>query len=79
LTSSIIKLTIKKHFFLPDNKKRVVFRTRAIGGFDYGSFEGFQSMLEVVVVLTTIIVDLKNSYFLDANMTHFLVVHERTC
>ncbi|GAU31900.1 hypothetical protein TSUD_270850 [Trifolium subterraneum] len=66
-TSSNVKLTTKKHF-LHDKRKRVDFRTCAIGGFDYGSFEGPQSVLEAAAVLTAIIVVHESGHFLAASL-----------
>ncbi|KAI9086565.1 hypothetical protein K1719_031649 [Acacia pycnantha] len=51
-----INLTCKKRFLSEKSRctygNRVDFRTWAISGFDYGNFEGPQSVLEAVVVLT---------------------------
>ncbi|CAK8575681.1 unnamed protein product [Lathyrus sativus] len=67
-TSPNVKLTTKKQF-LHHNRNRVVdFRTSAIGGFDYGSFEGPQSVLEAVAVLTAIIVVHESGHFLAASL-----------
>lgn len=63
-----MKLTSKKQF-LHQNRNRVVdFRTCAIGGFDYGSFEGPQSVLEAAAVLTAIIVVHESGHFLAASL-----------
>lgn len=44
------------------------FRTWAIAGFDYGSFEGPQSVLEAAAVLTAIIVVHETGHFLAASL-----------
>lgn len=44
------------------------FRTCAIGGFDYGNFEGPQSVLEAAAVLTAIIVVHESGHFLAASL-----------
>lgn len=63
-----MKLTTKKQF-LHSKRNRVGFRTcRAIGGFDYGSFEGPQSVLEAAAVLTAIIVVHESGHFLAASL-----------
>lgn len=63
-----MKLTTKKQF-LHNKRNRVGFRTcRAIGGFDYGSFEGPQSVLEAAAVLTAIIVVHESGHFLAASL-----------
>ncbi|KAI9073354.1 hypothetical protein K1719_044695 [Acacia pycnantha] len=55
-----INLTCKKRFLSEKSRctygNRVDFRTWAISGFDYGNFEGPQSVLEAAAVLTAIIV-----------------------
>lgn len=66
-----MNLTFKKQFH--DNSRcthgnRVDFRTRAIGGFNYGSFEGPQSVLEAAAVLTAIIVVHETGHFLAASL-----------
>jgi len=54
---------------LHNKRNRVGFRTcRAIGGFDYGSFEGPQSVLEAAAVLTAIIVVHESGHFLAASL-----------
>jgi membrane-associated protease RseP (regulator of RpoE activity) len=63
-----VKFTTKKHFLHDNNRKRVDFRTCAIGGFDYGSFEGPQSVLEAAAVLTAIIVVHESGHFLAASL-----------
>ncbi|WJX49927.1 hypothetical protein P8452_36302 [Trifolium repens] len=67
-TSSNVKFTTKKHFLHDNRRKRVDFRTCAIGGFDYGSFEGPQSVLEAAAVLTAIIVVHESGHFLAASL-----------
>ncbi|XP_057455839.1 membrane metalloprotease ARASP, chloroplastic [Lotus japonicus] len=62
-----------KKRFLHDNSRfthgnRVDFRTWAIAGFDYGSFEGPQSVLEAAAVLTAIIVVHETGHFLAASL-----------
>ncbi|XP_061357761.1 membrane metalloprotease ARASP, chloroplastic-like [Gastrolobium bilobum] len=64
--------TCKKQF-LHDNRRcthgnRVDFRTWAIAGFDYGNFEGPQSVLEAAAVLTAIIVVHESGHFLAASL-----------
>lgn len=66
-----MNLTFKKQFH--DNSRcthgnRIDFRTRAIGGFNYGSFEGPQSVLEAAAVLTAIIVVHETGHFLAASL-----------
>jgi membrane-associated protease RseP (regulator of RpoE activity) len=63
-----VKFTTKKHFLHDNRRKRVDFRTCAIGGFDYGSFEGPQSVLEAAAVLTAIIVVHESGHFLAASL-----------
>lgn len=62
-----MKLTTKKHF-LHGNRIVEDFRTCAIGGFDYGNFEGPQSVLEAAAVLTAIIVVHESGHFLAASL-----------
>ncbi|XP_058751644.1 membrane metalloprotease ARASP, chloroplastic-like [Vicia villosa] len=67
-TSPNVKLTTKKPFLQQSRNRVVDFRTCAIGGFDYGSFEGPQSVLEAAAVLTAIIVVHESGHFLAASL-----------
>ncbi|KAK7257547.1 hypothetical protein RIF29_31594 [Crotalaria pallida] len=72
LFSPSLNFTTKKQFLGYDNnnnnnsRKRLDFRTWAIPGFDYGNFEGPQSVLEAAAVLTAIIVVHESGHFLAA-------------
>ncbi|KAF1885530.1 hypothetical protein Lal_00029419 [Lupinus albus] len=74
-----LNFTTKKQFLHGKNysrckhAKRFDFRTWAIAGFDYGSFEGPQSVLEAVAVLTAIIVVHESGHFLAVGFGPILV------
>ncbi|XP_028785644.1 membrane metalloprotease ARASP, chloroplastic-like [Neltuma alba] len=65
-----INFTCKKRFLFEKSRcthgNRVDFRTWAIPGFDYGNFEGPQSVLEAAAVLTAIIIVHESGHFLAA-------------
>ncbi|RYR69133.1 hypothetical protein Ahy_A03g015668 isoform B [Arachis hypogaea] len=73
--SNFSTLTFKKQLLNHNNSSgrfthgnRVDFRTLAIPGFDYGNFEGPQSVLEAAAVLTAIIVVHESGHFLAASL-----------
>ncbi|KAE9616805.1 putative S2P endopeptidase [Lupinus albus] len=69
-----LNFTTKKQFLHGNNNsrfkhaKKYDFRTWAIPGFDYGNFEGPQSVIEAVAVLTAIIVVHESGHFLAASL-----------
>ncbi|XP_027346464.1 membrane metalloprotease ARASP, chloroplastic [Abrus precatorius] len=63
-----LNFTCKKHFLHGNSRSTVDFRTWSIAGFDYGNFEGPQSVLEAAAVLTAIIVVHESGHFLAASL-----------
>ncbi|KAG4967582.1 hypothetical protein JHK85_034012 [Glycine max] len=66
--SPSVNFTCKKQFLHGNNRNVLDFRTWSIAGFDYGNFEGPQSVLEAAAVLTAIIVVHESGHFLAASL-----------
>ncbi|KAL9296963.1 hypothetical protein ACSQ67_022859 [Phaseolus vulgaris] len=66
--SPSVNFACKKQFFHENRRNRLDFRTWSIAGFDYGNFEGPQSVLEAAAVLTAIIVVHESGHFLAASL-----------
>ncbi|BAT90299.1 hypothetical protein VIGAN_06151900 [Vigna angularis var. angularis] len=64
--SPSVNFAFKKQFLHGNSRNRLDFRTLSIAGFDYGNFEGPQSVLEAAAVLTAIIVVHESGHFLAA-------------
>ncbi|WVZ02183.1 hypothetical protein V8G54_022989 [Vigna mungo] len=65
-SSPSVNFACKKQFLHGNSRNRLDFRTLSIAGFDYGNFEGPQSVLEAAAVLTAIIVVHESGHFLAA-------------
>ncbi|KAG4385454.1 hypothetical protein GLYMA_12G098200v4 [Glycine max] len=72
--SPSVNFTCKKQFLHGNSRNVLDFRTWSIAGFDYGNFEGPQSVLEAAAVLTAIIVVHESGHFLAASLQGIHVI-----